>query len=69
VSFGGEGIVAQEIKSCLYGQSQAQVHGYIAGVGGMDITGELLADMARETLSGQIQGHQLGDSIWIKVLS
>ena len=49
-------------------KSQAQVHGFIAGAGGMDITGELLADMAREALSGQTSGQKLGDSIWIKVL-
>lgn len=68
VSFGAEGIVAQEIKACLYGQSSAQVHGYIAGVGGMDITEEILADMAREALTGQEQGQRLGDSTWSKVL-
>ena len=68
VSYGGEGIVAQEIKSCLYGKSSAQVHGFIAGAGGMDITEGLLADMAREALGGQKQGLKLGDSIWIKVL-
>ncbi|MCF8041154.1 MAG: pyruvate ferredoxin oxidoreductase [Desulfarculaceae bacterium] len=68
VSFGAEGIVAQEVKSCLYGKSSAQVHCYIAGVGGMDITEEILADMARESLGGQKQGLELGDSIWIKVL-
>ncbi len=68
VSYGGEGIVAQEIKSCLYGHGQAQVHGFIAGAGGMDITGELLAEMSREALSGQTSGQQVGESIWIKVL-
>jgi hypothetical protein len=52
----------------LYGRSQAQVHGYIAGVGGMDINEEVLADMAREAVAGRTQGQQVGASVWIKVL-
>jgi pyruvate/2-oxoacid:ferredoxin oxidoreductase alpha subunit len=69
VSFGAEGIVAQEIKSCLYGKSGAMVHGFVAGIGGIDITVEGLVSMAHQALSGPGQAMSLGASFWTEVRS
>ena len=69
VSFGAEGIVAQEIKSCLYGRSSAQVHGFVAGIGGNDITSDKLMDMVRQSLSGTGDGLNLGESTWVEVMA
>ncbi|MBI5245611.1 MAG: pyruvate ferredoxin oxidoreductase [Elusimicrobia bacterium] len=42
---GAGGIWAQEIKAALYPRSRASVHGYVAGLGGGDITVELLQEV------------------------
>ena len=68
VSFGAEGIVAQEVKACLYGRSSAQVHGFVAGIGGNDITPEKLTAMVRQSLSGTGDGVFLGESTWAEVM-
>ncbi|MEK7389018.1 MAG: transketolase C-terminal domain-containing protein [Elusimicrobiota bacterium] len=44
---GAGGIFAQEIKAALYPRSSASVHGYVAGLGGGDITVELLQEVWR----------------------
>ncbi len=67
VSFGAEGIVAQEVKSCLYGRSTAMVNGFVAGIGGVDITVEGLVGMTHQALSASGQGMSLGASIWTEV--
>ncbi len=69
VSFGAEGIVAQEVKSCLYGKSSATLHGFVAGIGGIDITVEGLMDMTHQALSGTVQAMRLGESFWTEVKS
>ena len=38
ISCGGEGAVFSEVKSALYGKSDSKVTGYIAGLGGKDVT-------------------------------
>jgi pyruvate/2-oxoacid:ferredoxin oxidoreductase alpha subunit len=68
LSFGAEGIVAQEIKACLYGRSFAQVHGFVAGIGGNDITPEKLMEMVHQALSGRGDRIVLGESTWMEVL-
>lgn len=46
VSLGGEGIFATEIKSALYGAADAPpVHGFVAGLGGQDITPKTVEDI------------------------
>lgn len=67
VSFGAEGIVAQEIKSCLYGRSTAMVHGFVAGIGGIDITVEGVMDMTHQALSASGRAMSLGASLWTEV--
>ena len=42
---GGGGIWASEIKAALYPRSSAAVYGYVAGLGGGDITVELLQEV------------------------
>jgi pyruvate/2-oxoacid:ferredoxin oxidoreductase alpha subunit len=67
VSFGAEGIVAQEVKSCLYGRSSAKVHGFVAGIGGVDITADGLVEMIHQAVSGSGRAQSLGESCWAEV--
>lgn len=67
VSFGAEGIVAQEVKSCLYGRSSAEVRGFVAGIGGVDITAYGLVEMVHQALSGSGRAGSLGESFWVEV--
>ncbi len=54
ISLGGEGIFATEIKAALYGSDQnPQVHGYIAGLGGQDITPNTITDILDRTLAAE----------------
>ena len=65
VSFGAEGIVAQEVKACLYGNSSAAVHGLVTGIGGVDVTAEKLAAAVRSlTDSAWHATDFLGQSFW-----
>jgi pyruvate/2-oxoacid:ferredoxin oxidoreductase alpha subunit len=67
VSFGAEGIVAQEVKSCLYGRVSAKIHGFVAGIGGIDITADGLVEMIHQAVSGAGQAKSLGESFWAEV--
>lgn len=67
ISFGAEGIVAQEVKSCLYGRSSINVHGFVAGIGGLDITAEGLVEMSHQAVSGFGEAKALGESFWVEV--
>lgn len=52
LSLGEEGILAGEIRRALYGQSQAKIVGAIMGLGGRDITKEMIKktiDLAKTT--------------------
>ena len=50
ISMGGEGILCTEVKAALYGSEERPVvHGFIAGLGGKDITPELIAEVVSET--------------------
>lgn len=52
LSIGIGGIFAQELKAALYGKPNApQIHGYVAGLGGGDITPEIIRDMALNALA------------------
>jgi len=66
VSLGGEGIFATELKSALYGSDRPpEIHTFIAGLGGQDVTVELLTEIVTKTLRGGRPGH---DPEWIGVL-
>jgi len=50
ISFGAGGIFAQEIRAALCNlQPRPQVFGYIAGLGGRDITPDTLVEISRRT--------------------
>jgi pyruvate ferredoxin oxidoreductase alpha subunit len=62
-SFGASGIFAQEVKACLYGQPGAPaVFGFVAGLGGRDVTEEVLMDIYRRTLESDAPESE---SIWV----
>jgi pyruvate/2-oxoacid:ferredoxin oxidoreductase alpha subunit len=66
VSLGGEGIFATELKSALYGaEHRPQIHTYIAGLGGQDVTVELLTGIIESTLRSDSASH---DPEWVGVL-
>jgi pyruvate/2-oxoacid:ferredoxin oxidoreductase alpha subunit len=52
ISYGHHGIFYQEVKSALYGDNhQLPLFGYIAGLGGRDITPAMFKDIARHVLA------------------
>jgi len=62
-SFGATGIFAQEIRAALCTeQRKPTVFGYIAGLGGRDVTMDVIEDIYRQT---QSQAAPASDSIWI----
>jgi len=66
VSLGGEGIFATEIKSALYGMPGAPpVHGFVAGLGGQDITPEVLEGILKATLAAERPPEE---PTWVGVL-
>jgi pyruvate/2-oxoacid:ferredoxin oxidoreductase alpha subunit len=62
-SFGASGIFAQELKACLYGQPGAPaVFGFVAGLGGRDVTEEVLMEIYRRTRESDAPESE---SIWV----
>jgi pyruvate ferredoxin oxidoreductase alpha subunit len=62
-SFGAGGIFAQEVKACLYGQAGAPtVFGFVAGLGGRDVTEDVLTDIYRLTRQSDAPESE---SIWV----
>ncbi|MBN1855945.1 MAG: pyruvate ferredoxin oxidoreductase [Dehalococcoidia bacterium] len=53
VSIGAGGGIYTELKSALYGYSTAPVQGFIAGLGGRDVTFVEMAEMVRKTARGE----------------
>jgi pyruvate/2-oxoacid:ferredoxin oxidoreductase alpha subunit len=67
LSFGHHGIFYQEVKSALYGHIDGlPVFGYIAGLGGRDITPETFKDIARDALSRK-KTEPAAEIVWIGV--
>ncbi|MDD3642840.1 MAG: pyruvate ferredoxin oxidoreductase, partial [Candidatus Krumholzibacteria bacterium] len=52
ISFGSHGIFFQEIKSALYGRTDIPIVGFIAGLGGRDITPKVVREIADKTIDG-----------------
>jgi pyruvate/2-oxoacid:ferredoxin oxidoreductase alpha subunit len=50
ISFGHHGIFYQEVKSALYGRTDIPVLGYIAGLGGRDVTPHVIREIAEKAL-------------------
>ncbi len=53
VSPGAGGTIYSELKSSLYGYANSKVQGFIAGLGGRDVTYEDMCEMVRKTASGK----------------
>lgn len=53
ISPGMEGAVFTEVKASLYGKSDAKVHGYIAGLGGKDVTFGDIEKMCKKVIDGK----------------
>ena len=69
ISFGAEGIVAQEVKAGLFDRHQyLKLTGFVAGVGGNDITVEKIMAMARQGTSGSGEAVSDGNSLWAAVI-
>lgn len=63
ISYGHHGIFAQELKSALYG-SRIPVHGFIAGLGGRDITPNSFREVVETTRKASGPGGEIN---WIGV--
>ena len=62
-SFGASGIFAQELKAALYNaESPPQIFGYIAGLGGRDVTPETIEDIYWQTKNSDSPPTE---NIWI----
>ncbi len=64
ISYGYHGIFYQEVKSALYGLSSVPVFGFIAGLGGRDITPETFEAIVNYTLNKNQPAEEI---IWIGV--
>jgi pyruvate/2-oxoacid:ferredoxin oxidoreductase alpha subunit len=70
VSFGAEGILSQEVKANLFGyKDQLKIDGFVAGIGGRDITPDNVVDIARQAISGRGPAKRAGSSLWTEVLA
>jgi pyruvate/2-oxoacid:ferredoxin oxidoreductase alpha subunit len=62
-SFGASGIFAQEIRAALHNnQNHPQVFGYIAGLGGRDVTPEVLTEIYWKTKNST---GPIDESVWV----
>jgi len=67
LSWGCHGIFYQEVKSALYGHTEGlPVFGYVAGLGGRDITPETFKDIARDALARK-KNVPAEEIVWIGV--
>ncbi|HDM67095.1 MAG TPA: pyruvate ferredoxin oxidoreductase, partial [Thermoplasmatales archaeon] len=53
ISVGLEGALASEVKSALYGNSDAKVYAFIAGLGGKDVTYKDIERMCKKIMDGK----------------
>lgn len=69
VSFGAEGIVAQEVKAGLFDHhGDIKVTGFIAGVGGNDISAETIIPLVRQAICGDGAAVKAGTTLWAEVM-
>lgn len=59
ISIGLEGALFNEVKGTLYGQSDAKAYGYIAGLGGKDVTFKDIETMCINAIKGKEKNHQV----------
>jgi len=58
ISIGMEGPVFTEVKASLYGISDARVYGFIAGLGGKDVTFKDIEKMCKKVIEGRYEGYE-----------
>ena len=69
VSFGAEGIVAQEVKAGLFDHhGDVKLTGFVAGVGGNDVTVDTIIPLVRQAISGDGNAVEAVRSLWAEVL-
>ena len=59
ISVGSEGALFNEVKGSIYGKTAAKVHGYIAGLGGKDVTFGDIESMCKKAVKGKEADHQV----------
>jgi pyruvate/2-oxoacid:ferredoxin oxidoreductase alpha subunit len=67
ISPGHGGIFAEEIRSALYDVEPAkrpEIHGYIVGLGGRDVTPEVIEDIVKKTRGAQVPERE---DLWVGV--
>jgi 2-oxoisovalerate ferredoxin oxidoreductase alpha subunit len=58
ISVGLEGALFTEVKAALYGESDAKVHGYIAGLGGKDVTFKDIETMCLNAFKSHVKEQE-----------
>jgi len=58
ISVGLEGVLFNEVKAALYGESDAKVTGFIAGLGGKDVTYKDIEMMCRKSMKGKAKEQE-----------
>ena len=53
ISIGSEGALFSEVKASLYGKSDTKVHGFIAGLGGKDVTYNDIETICKKAVEGK----------------
>ncbi|OPZ63498.1 MAG: Pyruvate synthase subunit PorA [bacterium ADurb.Bin478] len=61
-SFGSGGIFANELSAALHGQCRTAVYSYISGLGGRDITVDLIKELYSRTRDA---GRPDSESVWL----
>jgi len=66
ISFGMEGFLATEIKACLFNQKDRPlVAGFIAGLGGRDVTSGTIEKIAKKSLKQMRSGKVERETEWV----
>jgi len=58
ISIGNEGALFNEVKGCLYGKSDTPVTGFIAGLGGKDVTYKDIDKICTKTMQGKVKNYE-----------
>ena len=58
ISPGMEGAVFTEVKSSLYGKSDAKTYGFIAGLGGKDVTYNDIENICKKVINGKAKDFE-----------
>jgi len=66
ISFGMEGFLAEETKASLYDQkNKPLIAGFIAGLGGRDVTFQTIEKIAKKSLKWMRSGRVEKETVWI----